>query len=102
MTNVEWIAAAIIGILSIARTARLLIHDDFPPVTWVRRRWFVLVGDSAWGELAKCQFCLTPYLAAGMGAWAYWSDFGWTWWVVNGWWAASYVAAMVVSRDQPE
>ena len=29
------------------------------------------------------------------------SDLHWTWWLVNGWWALSYLAAILVSYDQP-
>jgi hypothetical protein len=36
-----------------------------------------------------------------MLAWAYLSGLHWTWWVANGWWAGSYLAAMVVAYDEP-
>jgi hypothetical protein len=101
MSDFEWVAAVVIGVLSIARTARLLVWDEFPPAEWLRTRLLAATGEK-WGKLWTCQFCLAPYLTIGMGAWAYFSDFHWTWWVINGWWAASYVAAMVVAYDQPE
>lgn len=95
-----WIAAALIGTLSVARTARLVVFDDFPPALWLRERLLVLLGDT-WGKVVTCPFCLAPYLSAGMIAWVYLSDLHWTWWVINGWWAASYIAAMVVAYDEP-
>ena len=96
------IMAVVVGILSVARTARLLTFDDFPPVTWLRTRYLVAVGpDGKWAPLARCPFCLSPYLTVGMLVWAYLSDLHWTWWVINGWWAASYLAAMVVAYDEP-
>lgn len=107
MSNFEWVVAAVIAVLSVARTARLLIFDDFPPVMWarIRVRAWVKNEDSKWLGLLDCPFCMGPYLAAGMGVWAWlaWTGdtFHWTWWVINGWWAASYVAAMIVAYDEP-
>ena len=102
MTEFEWVAATLVGIMSVARTARLLIYDDFPPMVWLRIRWFALFSDdNPWRKLAECQFCLTPYLSAGMLAWAWASDTNTWWWVINGVWAASYLAAMIVAYDQP-
>lgn len=97
-----WLAAAVVAVVSVARTARLLVWDDFPPVAWLRFRFFVKVGDSPWRKLAECAFCLAPYLSVGMVAWMVLSDLHWTWWLVNGWWSLSYLAAILVSYDQPE
>jgi len=36
-----------------------------------------------------------------MFGWAWLSDLHWTWWVINGVWAASYLAASVVAYDEP-
>lgn len=97
-----WWLAVLIGILSVARTARLIIHDDFPPMMWLRGRIYALYDeDSKWLGLWECPYCLAPYLSAGLIAWAYFSDLHWTWWLINGWWAASYVAAIIYSYDQP-
>lgn len=94
--------AAVVGVLSVARTARLLIFDDFPPVAWLRLQLMSRVDEeSGWSKLATCPFCMTPYLMAGMFGWAYLSDLHWTWWVANGIWAGSYLAASYVSYDQP-
>lgn len=98
----EWLAACIIGVISVARTARLIIYDDFPPMVWLRVHYLALFSDdNPWRKLVECQFCITPYLTAGMLAWAWLSDGHWTWWVINGIWAASYIAAITVSYDQP-
>lgn len=97
------ICAVLVAVISTGRTARLLIHDSFPPVEWLRLKILTLIGpDNKWAMLLRCQFCLAPYLAAGMLAWAYASDLNSWWWLINGWWAASYVAAIVVSYDEPE
>src|SRR4029077_18800604 len=96
------ITASIVGVLSVARTARLLTFDDFPPATWARTRFLAMVGpDGKWAPLARCPFCISPYLSIGMLLWAYLSGLNWVWWVANGWWAASYLAAMVVAYDEP-
>lgn len=106
MTNLanepHYILAIIVGILSVARTARLLIFDDFPPIMWarVRVRAWVKNEDSKWLGLLDCPFCMAPYLTAGMLTWAWLSDLHWTWWVINGWWAASYLAATYVAYDE--
>lgn len=95
------IAAVVIGVLSVARTARLLTHDTFPPVAWVRERVYQALPEK-WDDITECPFCQAPYLAAGMLAWAWVSDLHWTWWVINGWWGLSYIAAIIVAYDQPE
>jgi hypothetical protein len=102
MTHFQYVAAAIIGIMSVARTARLLIHDSLPPVVWLRTRVLArYADDSEWSALWQCHYCMAPYLAAGMGLWFWLGGDHWTWWVINGWWGASYLAAIVVSYDEP-
>jgi len=100
-----WVAAVLVAVLSVARTARLLVFDEFPPVAWLRAQVVARLPES-WAPLATCAFCIAPYLAAGMGVWMWlaWTgtNFHWTWWVLNGWWAACYLAAIVVAYDQPE
>lgn len=92
--------AILIGVISVARTARLLIFDAFPPVFWVRAHVLAWLGTSKWAKLAECPFCLAPYLAAGNFAWAYYSDLHWSWWLLNGVWAGSYAAAILVAYDE--
>jgi hypothetical protein len=107
VTSSEWVAAVLVGVVSVARTARLLIYDDFPPMVWLRVRFLAMFSeDNSWSKIAECPFCVSPYLAAGMLglAWLAWNGTGldaW-WWVVNGIWAGSYLAAILVSYDQPD
>lgn len=102
MDQFTWIAASIIGIVSAARVARFVIFDSFPPMYWLRVRLVALFPpDSKWKDLMECPFCLAPYIVAVSMTWFYVSDGHWSWWVGNGWWAASYVAAMIVAYDQP-
>lgn len=108
MSTFTWVAAVLVGVISVARTARLLIHDDFPPLMWARARVLARFPEddrgevSRWSKIIECHYCLTPYLSAGMLAWAWLADLNTTWWVINGVWAGSYVAAVFVSYDQPE
>jgi hypothetical protein len=91
----------VVGVLSVARTVRLIIYDEFPPMEWLRARLLALFPeDSKWKAILTCPFCLAPYVTAAMIAWAYFSDLHWSWWLLNIWWAASYVAAIVVAYDE--
>ena len=107
LSTLQVVAAALIGIVSVARTARLLVWDEYPPTMWLRRQWDNRIGEVGWGKLLHCQFCLTPWLSAVLFAW-FWiaesSDGVWdnVWWIANGVWAGSYIAASWVSYDQPE
>lgn len=97
-----WVLAVIVGTVSVSRMARLLVYDEFPPVAWLRLKFFVAVGDSAWKKLGECAFCLAPYLSLVMIAWALLSDLAWWWWLPNIWWGVmSYGAAILMSYDQP-
>lgn len=109
--NVELLAALIIGILSVARTARLLGFDDYPPMKWLRDKWYATLGDEGWGKIIYCAFCSAPYLAVGMFIWAYfaldadpWNEWSsaWWWFVINGIWGLSYLSSILVAYDQPE
>lgn len=95
--------AFFVGALSVARTVRLWTFDDFPPVAWLRLKALAKIPEnSSWTALAECPFCTAPYFAAGMVGWAWISDLHWTWWVINLWWAGSYLAATYVAYDQPD
>ena len=112
MLYVDVPLAVVIGVLSVARTARLIGFDEYPPMVWLRDKWDARFGEEGWGKLIHCPFCASPYLALGMYLWAFfalpesdWSD-PWSsafWWVtVNGIWGFSYLAAILVAYDQPE
>jgi hypothetical protein len=97
----------LIGVFSLARVARFLTFDDFPPVERGRRKIVEWLPE-AWKGLMVCPFCLAPYLTAVQIAWflsLYHADQTTflVWWVLpNFWWAMSYAAAMIVAYDQPE
>jgi hypothetical protein len=101
-----------IGILSVARTARLIVFDEYPPMAWLRDKHDAKFGSEGWGKLIHCGFCAAPYLAVGMMIWALavlpgsnpydWYSQAWWWVVINGTWGGSYVASIIVAYDQPE
>lgn len=99
------LAAALVGVVAVARATRLLTQDEWPPVVRLRAAWSNLVRHGSWAVLVECPFCSAPYLAAVDLVWALLAgldgDGFWTvaWWVVNAWAAVAYLAAMVVVRD---
>lgn len=100
-------AAFALGVIATARAVRLIVFDDFPPVAALRAGWLNLTRHGRWSALVTCPFCLAPYAAAGNLAWALLTDLdtgtpvGAAWWVVNVWAAVSYLAPMLVLRDEP-
>lgn len=94
------VLAAVTSVLAVARLTRLLIEDDFPPAVWLRERYQSSVPHQ-WAGLAACPFCLAPWLQLGSLSWAWASGLSHLWWFVHLWLALSYLAAMVVVRDQP-
>lgn len=102
-----WVLVAI-AVVSVARTARLITHDTFPPMEWARPRIAARLGE--WADLMVCPFCIGPYLMALQIVWFWlcWNQgphsgaFVYGWLLPHLWWAASYVAAIVVAYDQPE
>lgn len=120
MTVLTLTAAYLLTALASARLTRLLTHDHYPPAAALRRWWFnqtIAKGGwrAGWALLLTsehgtgCPFCAAPYvtallMAAGMGA-GIWQP-GWTlagaWWTLAVWASLSYLAAMIVVRDEPE
>ena len=94
------LGALVVGLLSTARLTRLITQDEFPPSVWLRIKWDDATDGSSWNTLLHCHWCLSPWLVIPIGSWAWLSDFHISWWVFNGWLAASYAVAMIVERDE--
>lgn len=116
------LVAFLLAVVGTARAVRLLIFDAYPPVAALRRWWWnatvakggwrkdwhlVLVGETP--DRPGCPFCAAPYvaalvLAAGLFARIWTPDLstfaGWCW-VLAVWATLSYLAAMLVVRDEP-
>ena len=101
MPTEQWIAAALVAIVGVARLTRLTAEDSYPPVAWLRNKWVEKFNDSDWSELALCPFCQAPYHALIAGLFAFLTDFHWTWWAFYGWLSVAYLAAILVARDIP-
>lgn len=100
-SNFEWVLAILTAAFGIARLGRIVTYDDYPPAEWARRKWLVLVGDK-WGSLATCPWCMNPYLAAICMAWAYFTEFHWSWWAFWGWMALAQFATSISAYDEPD
>lgn len=99
-TEFVYVAAALIGVLSVGRLTRLLVAEDYPPAVWLRTKWDTVTKDGEWSKIVHCPWCAAPYIGAMILAWALLSDFHWSWWVFNGWLAGSYAASWVVFHDE--
>lgn len=97
-----WIVAFVVGTLSAGRITRLIVHDDFPPVVWLRIKWDDKTDGSGWNKLLHCHWCFSMWAAAPIGIWAWLSNLHTSWWVFNAIMAAAYVAPMIVERDQKD
>lgn len=109
----EWLVA-ILTILTIVlgsgRLTRVIYYDEFPPVVWLRMTWDSWTDVPGklgqWNKLLHCPWCLSFWITLGCVGWmiAGWHIVWlmWAWWVFWGTLAASYVATMVIVRDEPE
>lgn len=98
-TEFYWIAVALVTIVSASRITRLLTFDAFPPIRWVREKYEDRTDGSGWQLIAYCPWCMSPWVTAGVVAWGYLTDWDLYWWLVNGVFAAAYLAAMLMVRD---
>lgn len=101
--------AVLVFVLGVGRLARVIVHDQFPPSVWFRQKWANWVVDhkhEGWIDLFFCFWCLSPWIMAVAIGWFALSFsvpfLAWAWWLFWGWLALSYVAAMIVERDQPK
>jgi len=95
------LGAVVVGVLSVARLTRLLVIDSYPPAAWVRNKWREITKDGPWAALVDCPYCAAPWFTLVVLGWAYLSQLSDLWWIVNGWLAASYIAAWFVDVITP-
>jgi hypothetical protein len=101
-----WLVAVAVLVLGVGRLVRIITYDDFPPSAWARSVWDTITNDGPWSKLAHCFWCLTPWVMLGAMAW-YWvgTMVPWinvAWWIFWGWLALSYLASMIIARDEPD
>lgn len=104
-----YVAVATVIILSSGRLTRLLIVDAFPPVVWLRDKFLDRFEDSPWGLIAQCVYCASFWVTAFVIVLADLSGVfdgeplaKWmtpAWWLINGAFAAAYLAAILVRVD---
>lgn len=99
MSEFQWVAIAIVTIISASRITRLITWDVFPPAVWLRMRWDKVTKDGSWAVLAHCGYCFSFWATLGVVLWGYLSDWNTVWWLANGTLAASYVAAVFMTHD---
>lgn len=87
-------------LIASARLTRLLTQDAFPPLVKVRAWWDAKTEDSLWNPLLHCHWCASPWVVALVGAWGYFTSLHWTWWAFTAWLSISYLAAIIVHRDE--
>lgn len=96
-------------VLGSGRLTRVIYYDSFPPAVKFRIWWDDHTTEgrfSGWNSLFHCPWCLSFWITLGcigwlIGGW-YITWMMWAWWVFWGALAASYVATMVIVRDEPE
>lgn len=101
-TEFYWIAVAVITIMSAARITRLLTFDKFPPIKFFRDKYEDATDGSNWQLIAYCAYCMSPWVTLLIVGWGYLVDFDTAWFLVNGIFAASYSAAIIVALDKGE
>lgn len=100
-----FLLAAAVAVVGVGRTIRLLTYDDFPPAEWLRQKWADLTKGGAWGKIAFCVWCASPWLMAGAIFWLI-AGLVWVpwltiaWWIVFGWAALSYLASILTYFDE--
>lgn len=99
MSTFEWVAVAIVTILSSARLTRLLTIDKFPPIKWVRDKYEARTDGSDWQLLTMCGYCMSFWTTLAVVLWGWLSGFHEAWWVVNSILAAAYAAAVFMAHD---
>ena len=102
-----WIAvlAIVVAIVGVGRLTRVIVHDDFPPAVWWRMQWAKITHDGPWAKLFHCWWCLSFWVALLCVGWflltPLWVGFAWSWWIFWGSLAVSYLATMLIVRDDP-
>ena len=99
LADIEWVAIAIVGVLSAARLSRLVTEDKYPPSVWVRIKWDSITNDGPWSLLGHCGYCFAVWSYAFVLGWGLIWDWPTAWWIFNGWLAGAYIAAIVQAKD---
>lgn len=99
LSEFEWVAVAIVSVMSAARLTRLLTVDKFPPIKFVRDWYENKTDGSNWQLLTMCGYCMGFWTALVVVGWGWLSGFNEPWWVVNAVLAVAYAGAIVMAHD---
>lgn len=99
----QWAIAAVVAIIGSARVTRLITHDSFPPIAWLRARYEDHVSED-WGELVHCPWCMGPWVTLLCLGWFLWGLF-WlpafcAWILFWVWMSMSYLVSQYVHFDE--
>lgn len=98
-----WIAVSAVTIVSASRITRVLTYDDFPPVRFFRDIYIEFMDRGPirrqWLSLAYCPWCLSFWVTGAVVLAGFLSDWHTAWWLTNGIFAASYLAAILQVHD---
>lgn len=99
------VLAVLVAVVGGGRFTRVVVYDDFPPTIWLRVQWDKLTEGNEWNKLLHCFWCFSHWVSAvvilwfGVGLVVPW--IGYAWWIFWGWFAISYLTAMLIARDEP-
>lgn len=99
MTTAQIVFAALVAVFSTARITRLITQDVYPPVAKLRAWWLRRCGESAWGMLATCPYCMSFWVGILVAGTGWLTGFHAAWWAINSLFALAYAAAYVVAYD---
>lgn len=99
------IVTGVVLAVGVGRVVRMLVHEDYPPTTWVRHRIIALTRGGDWSKIATCHWCAAPYLVGASMAWFalglfVWQPLLWGWWILHLWSAISYLTSWIVHHDE--
>ena len=100
------VLAMAVGVLGVGRLTRVIVYDDLPPATWARMQWDRITKDGPWSKLFHCWWCMSFWVSLVCIGWFLLIDVGpffqWSWWIFWGALALSYLATMIIVRDEPK
>jgi len=99
MSNFEWVAVAVLSVVTTARITRLIVWDKYPPSVWVRTTWDRWTETSKWNELVHCGYCAGMYVSPVVVLSGWLSGWHTAWWIVCGCFTAAYLGAILMAFD---
>jgi hypothetical protein len=115
MSNFQWVAAAVLSVVTTARITRLIVFDVYPPSIWLRDKWDELTGwrdengslvhnehgdvVGPWTPLLHCGYCAGMYISPVVVLSGWLSGWHTAWWIVCSIFTAAYLGAVFMAFD---